>query len=603
MADEQENLEFTVQLRVCVMMFASFIIFSVLCLQLWNTQVLNWKDYEDQANRQSVRKIRVPPVRGDILSADGKVLATNRVSWDIHFHLSEMRLRSRKDTIANIMNQSERIARCIGRENTISAEQVERHLNYYPALSMPMFRDLNPEELLRLWELTPHITGMELVQTPVRVYPYDTLAVHILGYTRREDPSTAEDRMDFNYYLPDTTGVAGLERYCDNSLRGRAGSELVLVNSMGFISEVLERSFSSSGGKNVYLTLDLSAQQIAENLLRQHVGAIVVLDAGNGAVLAMASNPTYSVTDFSSREKYRLHMENKENPFLNRSTMGAYMPGSVIKPLCGLAAQYSGVRKDETVFCSGRASYGYSRKIACNKRSGHGDMDLAHALKYSCNVYFIEQGVRAGIDTLSYIYASAGIGKKTGIEIPEVAGFLPRNSSDWNQNETAFVSFGQGKVLVTPLQVALYFGALANGGTIWTPYLVDRIVTPGGNVESVTQPRRSSTLAATPGALENIRQGLYLVVNEEGGSGVRGRTKRTVLYGKTGTADVEQVQKNTKHVWFAGFAQHPVTKRTYSIAVLVERGDSGGGTAAPIARDFFDQWFPEPPQTPQVEGE
>lgn len=597
MAEEkQEQREFTFNLRICVMMFVVFIIFSILCLQLWNTQVLNWRNYEDKAQKQSVRRIRIPPVRGKIFTADGKALATNRTSWDVHFHLSEMRQKNRRETIAYILAENERVARCIGRKNTLTARQVERHLNQFPAIAMPLFSDLTPDELLRLWELSPHIDGLEIVQTPVRIYPYDSLAIHLIGYTRQQDPQAAIDRTEFNYYLPDMVGISGLERICDRALVGHAGSELVMVNSMGFVSEVLERNETAVQGKNVYLTLDFSAQQIAEDLLKDQVGSIVVIDSASGAVVAMASSPTYSLADFGSQERYKLLLEDKNKPFLNRATMGSYMPGSVIKPLTGLAAMYNGVEPAELVECAGSAPYGYRNRIHCNKRAGHGEMDLQHALKHSCNVYFIEQGMTAGIDILSYIFARAGIGRKTGIEVPEVAGYLP-GGSNWNEKETAYVAFGQGKIEVTPLQVALYFAALANGGTLWKPYLVDRIVAPNGAVEEETAPHAVGTLWGKRENFEAIRQGLYLVVNEEGGSGVRGRIQKSVLYGKTGTADVEQVQKDTKHVWFAGFSEHPVTKKTYSIAVVIENGDSGGKTAAPIAGQFFDRWFPEtPPQ-------
>ncbi len=595
MADEkQEQREFTFNLRICVMMFVSFIIFSILCLQLWNIQVLNWRSYEDKAQKQSVRRIRIPPVRGKIFTADGKALATNRTSWDVHFHLSEMRQKNRRETIAHILEEGDRVARCIGRENLVTARQVEKHLNYYPALSMPFFTDLTPDELLRLWELSPHIDGLEIVQTPVRIYPYDALAVHLLGYTRQQDPQAAADRMEFNYYLPDVVGISGLERVCDSALLGKAGGELIMVNSMGFMNEVLERNETAAPGKDVYLTLDFSAQQIAEDLLKDQVGSIVVIDSASGAVVAMASSPAYSLTDFKSKDRYKQLLEDKNKPFLNRATLGSYMPGSVIKPLTGLAAMYNGVSPADTVDCTGSAPYGYRKRINCNKRAGHGEMDLFHALKHSCNVYFIEQGVTAGIDILSFIYAGAGIGRKTGIEVPEAEGYLP-GGSNWNEKETAYVSFGQGKIEVTPLQVALYFAALANGGTLWKPYLVDRIMAANGKVEKETVPHISGTLWGSRENFEAIRQGLFLVVNEEGGSGVRGRTQKSLLYGKTGTADVEQVQKDTKHVWFAGFSEHPVTKKTYSIAVVVENGDSGGKTAAPVAGAFFDRWFPENP--------
>ena len=594
MAEEkQEQRELNFNLRVCVMMFVVFIIFSILCLQLWNTQVLNWRRYEDKAQQQSVRRIRIPPVRGNIYSADGKKLAANRSSWDVHLHLSEMRQKNRRTTVDHILAESERVAQSIGREHRLTSEQVEQHLNNYPAISMPLFRDLSPEELLQLWELSPHIDGLEIVQTPVRVYPYDSLAIHLIGYTRQQDPRAAKDRSEFNYYLPDMVGIAGLERICNPFLLGHAGSELVMVNSMGFVSDVLERNETAAAGKDVYLTLDLSAQQIAEDLLKDQIGSIVVIDSASGAVVAMASSPSYSLADFGSKDRYKILLEDKNKPFLNRATMGAYMPGSVIKPLTALAAFYNGASAEKTVNCNGSAPYGYRKRIHCNKRTGHGTMDLPHAIKYSCNVYFIEHGMAAGIDILSYVYATAGLGRKTGIEIPEVAGYLPVNGPRWNRNETAYVAFGQGKIEVTPLQVALYFAALANGGTLWRPYLVDRIVDRNGTVERETAPRRVGTLYGSPENFAAIRQGMYMVVNEEGGSGERGKTQKSVLYGKTGTADVERTQKDTKHVWFAGFSEHPVTKKTYSIAVVIENGESGGKTSAPIAGAFFDRWFPE----------
>lgn len=596
MADEKQELrELTFNLRVCVMMFVIFIIFSILCLQLWNTQVLNWRQYEDKAQEQSVRRIRIPPVRGNIFSSDGKKLAANRASWDVHLHLSEMRQKNRRSTVAHILAESERVAKSIGRENTLTAKRVEQHMNHYPAISMPLFRDLTPEELLQLWELSPRINGLEIVQTPVRIYPYDSLAIHLIGYTRQQDPKAAKDRGEFNYYLPDMVGISGLEKICDSALLGQAGSELVMVNSMGFVSDVLERNVTASAGKDVYLTLDLSAQQIAEDLLKDLVGAIVVIDSASGAVVAMASSPAYSLADFASKDRYKQLLEDKNKPFLNRATMGAYMPGSVIKPLTALAAFYNGVTAEETVNCTGSAPYGYRRRIHCNKRAGHGEMDLPHAIKHSCNVYFIEQGMAAGIDILSYVYATAGLGRKTGIEIPEVTGYLPANGPRWNKNETAYVSFGQGKIEVTPIQVALYFAALANGGTLWKPYLVDRIVDRNGAVEQETAPQQVGTLSGTQENFAAIRQGMYMVVNENGGSGVRGKMQKSILYGKTGTADVEQEQKDTKHVWFAGFSEHPVTKKTYSIAVVIENGESGGKTSAPIAGAFFDRWFPAPP--------
>ncbi len=583
--EETEQFDDQIQIRVCCMIFLAFILFSVLGLQLWNIQVQHWQDYEDQAHRQSVRKIRLPPVRGKILTSDGIPLATNRVSWDVQFHPSEMRRPGRKKMIAHILSEAQRAADCIGRANPLTEKKIQNHLYMTPGAPLILFRDLERHELLPLRELIPSIEGMEIAQTPVRSYPYEELAVHLLGYTRQNDPNQAEDRLEFNYYVPDLKGTMGIERLCDNELRGSPGSELVMVNSLGFVCEQLEVPTPAKAGQDVTLTLDLKAQQIAEELLSGKVGSIVVVDALNGAVKAMASSPTFSAADFKSKVRYHELSENPDLPFLNRSTMGEYMPGSVIKPLTGLAVLDSGISAEETVNCKGRTNLGYNR-IACNNRNGHGPMDLRNALKKSCNVYFVENGVQTGIDALAEVYDSAGFGKKSGIEIAERKGFCPINQKRWNENETAYVSFGQGKILVTPLQVAVCYAAIANGGTLWQPYLIERIH------KTETRPVKRGTLAAaTPENLQTIRKGMYKVVNETGGSGVRAKSEKTVIYGKTGTADVETKNLPSKHVWFAGFAEHPETKRLYSIAVLIERGESGGKAAAPLVREFFDRWF------------
>ncbi len=583
--DTEDIQDSRIQIRVCCMIFLAFILFSILGLQLWNIQVLNWQDYEDRAHRQSVRKIRIPPLRGTILTSDGTALAANRVSWDVRFHPSEMRRPGRKKMIAHILSEARRAADCIGRENPLTEKMIQRHLYTTPAAPLTVFRDLERHELLPLRELTPNIEGMEIAQTPVRIYPQQGLAAHLLGYTRQDDPSQAADRLEFNYYVPDQKGVMGIERLCDDVLRGKPGSELVMVNNLGFVSEQLSTPAPAQAGQNIVLTLDLKAQQIAEELLTGKTGSIVVIDAMTGAVKAMASSPSFTAADFKSKDRYRMLSENPDLPFLNRSTMGEYMPGSVIKPLTGLAVLSAEIPAEECVPCTGRAKHGYNRGIACNNRYGHGDMDLFHALKKSCNVYFVENGVRVGIDALSLVYRSAGLGEKSGIEIAERKGFCPDGKTKWNEHETAYVAFGQGKILVTPLQVAVCYAAIANGGTLWKPYLIERI----GKTENRSVKR--GMLAATQEQIDTVKTGMYKVVNEKGGSGVRAKLDKAVIYGKTGTADVETKTLPSKHVWFAGFAEHPVTKRPYSIAVLVERGESGGKAAAPLAGEFFDKWF------------
>lgn len=600
----EESSVLSPQVRICVMMFFSFVLFSILGIQLWRIQVYHRRDYREKALRQSVRKIRIPPVRGRILASDGTALASNRLSCDAKLHLSEMRKPRMDETLRYILSESERAARCIGRENPLTKESILRHLNTRPGVPMDLFQDLSEIEQAQLWELAPRIEGLEISAQPLRFYQNGSLAAHLIGYVQRADPGHAADREEFFYYYPDLMGKSGLEKFCNDVLNGTPGCELVLVNSKGFVSEHLEKPQKAKKGNDVILTLDIRAQGIAEDLLAGKTGAIVVLNARTGAVVAMASAPSFLPGDFVPRipaGKYRSLAENPEKPFLNRATMGAYMPGSVIKPLCAIACLENGVGADETVECRGRTPLGYGRGIACSNRRGHGEMDLRTAIKKSCNVYFVENAVRIGIDKLSAVYASAGIGRKTGIEIPERKGYLPVNGPAWNEQETAFVGFGQGRISVTPLQVALYIAAIANGGTVWTPYLIKsiRASEDGREVEIYRGGKQKrGMLEASPETLEIVKEGMFRVVNESGGSGVRARISKSVLYGKTGTADVGSDSSHTKNVWFAGFAADPVSGEIYSIAVLVEnagRGDSGGRTAAPVAGKFFDQFFPEAP--------
>lgn len=217
------------------------------------------------------------------------------------------------------------------------------------------------------------------------------------------------------------------------------------------------------------------------------------------------------------------------------------------------------------------------------------------AIKKSCNCYFVTMGLRAGIDLLSRVFASAGIGSPTGFELPERKGILPVNSAVWRPQETAYVSFGQGKIELTPLQAAVYAAALANGGYRWKPHVISRLLdtSQNGPPASVrdTVPEVMGRLDATDDMLAVVREGMRRVVWEYGGSGSRARTEKIHLSGKTGTADVVSGGKKYKNTWFVGFGRDSKTKTLYAVSILVEQGESGGRTAAEAAGEFFNQWL------------
>ncbi|MBR4253973.1 MAG: hypothetical protein IKQ16_02680 [Lentisphaeria bacterium] len=584
-------------IRIGLLALVAFLLFSVLVIRLWNMQVIRSAEYEYKDRKQSARRIRIPAMRGEILGRDGTPIVRNRPSFNVLFHPGEMTTERSRDQAKFIMDKADQVAAVLGRYNPLTLENVRRHLNYQPGLPLTAFKDLSDEERGRLDELFPPVRGLEVTAEPMREYPFGSLAAQLIGYVGNEDPSGADDRREYFYYLPSLEGRSGLEYQYNDKLSGKAGSQFVMVNSNGFVHEQLEDPTPPENGYDLRLTLDIDGQLAAENALKGHLGAIVVMSANTGAVRVMASSPTFPPADFVpsiSRTRFRELNEDPGKPFLNRAVQGSYMPGSTIKPLTALAGLESGIPATRTYDCEGSTPHGYRGSIRCT--GIHGNLDMRRAIMKSCNVYFVELGVEAGIDALSRMFESAGIGHKTGIEIAERAGYLPKDGPSWNENETAYVSIGQGKVEVTPLQAAVFYGAIANGGTMYKPYLIDHIYDHdrlSGDRLSVYDavPFKAGKLAASAESLAVIREGMYLVVHDAGGSGRRGNIVSAELYAKTGTADFGYGTKATKNTWFNGFVKHPRTGELLSFAAVIEHGESGGGTTAPIVAEMFTEWF------------
>ena len=597
---EDENPNFVIDsfvIRVGILALAAFLLFSVLVIRLWNMQVIRSSEYEYKDRKQSARRIRIPAMRGEIFGRDGTAIVRNRPSFNVLFHPGEMTTERSRDQAQFIMDKADQVAAVIGRYNPLTLENVRRHLNYQPGLPLTAFKDLSEEERGRLDELFPPVRGLEVTAEPMREYPFGSLAAQLIGYVGNEDPGDADDRREYFYYLPSLEGRSGLEYQFNKKLSGKAGSQFVMVNSNGFVHEQLEEPTPPENGFDLRLTLDIDGQLAAERALRGHLGAIVVLSAETGAVRVMASSPTFSPGDFVpsiSRVRYRELSEDPGKPFLNRAVQGAYMPGSTIKPLTALAALENGIPETKTYDCTGRTPLGYNDGIRCT--GIHHELDMRHAIMKSCNVYFVELGVEVGIDALSRMFESAGIGRKTGIEVAERTGDLPKDGPGWNKNETAYVSIGQGRVTVTPLQAAVFYAAIANGGTIYNPYLIDHIYDHdrlSGSRLSVFDavPLKTGKLAASESSLNVVREGMYLVVNDPGGSGRRGSIKSAVLYAKTGTANVGSGANATKNTWFNGYVKHPRTGELLSFAAVIEHGESGGSTTAPIVAEMLSEWF------------
>ncbi len=597
---EEKKAHFVIDsfvIRVGLLVLIAFLMFSVLVIRLWIMQMVRSSEYEYKDRKQSARRIRIPAMRGEILARDGTAIVRNRPSFNVLFHPGEMTTERSRDQAKFIMDNADQVANVLGRENPLTLENVRRHLNYRPGLPLTAFKDLTEEERGRLDELYPPVRGLEVTAEPMREYPFGSLAAQLIGYVGNEDPGDADDRREYFYYLPSLEGRSGLEYQYNKKLSGKAGSQFVMVNSNGFVHEQLEEPTPPENGFDLCLTLDIDGQLAAERALKGRRGAIVVMSANSGAVRVMASSPTFPPADFVpsiSRARFKELNEDPARPFLNRAVQGSYMPGSTIKPLTALAALENGIPETKTYDCEGATPHGYTGRIRCT--GIHGNLDMRRAIMKSCNVYFVELGIEVGINAISRMFESAGIGRKTDIEIAERAGYLPKDGPSWNENETAYVSIGQGKVEVTPLQAAVFYGAIANGGTMYRPYLIDHIYDhdrlSGARLNVFDAvPLKTGRLAASQKSLDIVREGMYLVVHDSGGSGRRGNIRSADLYAKTGTADVGRGANATKNTWFNGFVKHPRTGELLSFAAVVEQGESGGGTTAPIVAEMFTEWF------------
>ena len=594
--------DITMYLRICGIAIFIFLLFAILLIKLWNMQIISYDNYKYKSLKQSIRKIRIPAIRGEIYARGGETIVRNRPCFNLVFHPEEIKQPKFSKRIEMIFEDTNRLASIMGIENPNTKQNIQQHLNMQPGLPFTAFKDLNEKNIAKISDIYPPITGLEIVAEPLRDYPYGNLASHVLGYVGYEDPTSAKDRNSYFYYLTGMKGKEGIELKYDSILAGEAGYKIIQVNSSGYIhEEEEEESLPAINGKNIKLTIDLKAQLAVEHCLEGLNASMVILNANSGEVISMVSLPSYNPQNFIpyiSKEKFNDLLNNPKKPFLNRATMGSYLPGSIVKPLVALAALETGLSSWHTEECSGYSKYGYGTKgIRCTARYGHGKLTMQEGIIRSCNPYFVNTGVEIGIDAISKMYESAGIGRKTGIEIPERAGYRPSNNKNWNQNETAYISIGQGKIEVTPLQVALYYSAIANGGTVYRPHLVSEIFTRNkktGIKENVisTKPNVVGKLATSPKNIEFIKECLYKTVHESYGTGRRANIQNATVYGKTGTADVKKQDGSmTKNTWFAGFVIHPVTQQLYSFALVVEEGDSGSGTSAPLVARVLTEWF------------
>ena len=581
--------------RLSILQYVVTVIFSILAISFWVLQVVKHAKFEEMAENNHQRTLALRAPRGIVLDRNGHLLIENRPS----FSISIMREHS-KD-----LNRTIRmLAAVLGHEESAVREIVNRHRREptYRPITIVLDASIAQVSAVRARRLELPDVVVELV--PTRRYP-EKLAAHAFGYVG--EVSDREVSEDESLKSGDIVGQAGIEKVYNAHLMGIDGARRVVVNSVGREIRTLDEQ-EPIEGKRLQLTLDNDLQKAVEDGFRVagFNGASVVLDPQNGEVLAFASLPEYDPNAFAAgidRASFSALINDELKPLQDRAIQGRYSPGSTFKMAVATAAlQENVITPDFKVHCGGAATF-FGRSFKCWKPGGHGTIDLRHAIEQSCNVYFYTIGNMTGIDKIHKWATLLGLGEKSAIDLPnEIQGLVPspewkqqRFKEKWYAGETISVSIGQGGVSITPVSMAVYAAALANGGTRVTPHLL-KAVDDGTGWKPRPAPPPNAKAPVDPEKFQAIRDGLWMVVNG-GGTGGRARMLGHDVAGKTGTAQVisnegrasARTSKDLRdNGWFVFFA--PRDKPEIAGVVFLEHGIHGPN-AASVARHILETYF------------
>ena len=595
-----EPADFRQKLKIAIALL--LIIFSALLVRLWYLQVIKGEALKQRSENNSVRFLKIQPLRGLIMDKNGLVLVDNRPSFDVFYMPNKG--KDHEKVIERLKNIYK------SRSLELSYDQPFPQ-KVKPYLPVKLEKNVSMEKVAIVETNALTLPGVYVDVSPVRLYLVGEMLAPVLGYTGEISPEELEKAND-EHASGDILGKQGIEKYLDSYIRGSSGAELVEVNAYDKEIKNLGR-IEPVPGYNVVLTIDADLQKAAWQAFAGKPGAAVALDTRDGSVLAMVSSPSFDPNLFNSGIPYDIWdkmQKNPLNPLSNKAISGQYPPGSTYKLIVAAAALEEGIiTPEQKIFCNGSFELG-NRSYRCWKSKGHGYVDLHRAIVESCDVYFYTVGKMLGVDKIAKYAKLFGLGEVTGIDLHhEKGGLVPtkewkmvRTKETWLVGETVSISIGQGFDLVTPLQLVNAYAALANGGTLWRPHLINRIELTDGSIYKEFLPEKKGELALSKKTIDILSRALWGVVNEEGGTGSAARRLNSDVCGKTGTSQVVGLPGNDKarrdkkisafqrdHALFVCFA--PLKNPEIAIVVIAENAGHGGSVAAPIARKILDAYF------------
>jgi penicillin-binding protein 2 len=569
--------------KIAIFQYLTVVVFVFLVSGFWKLQVQNPDVYSEAAERNRIKSTPILAPRGKILDRDNRVIVDNKASYSLLLNRDEIK-PEHLPAIADALQ--------------LDYDELSKKIRRMGSMPQIIIKDqLTRDEIawVESHQDTASYPEMQLIQAWRRQYPQDGFAAHMTGYVGEISESELDSPPFIDYHQGDIIGKDGLERQYDSTLRGVDGQQRVLVDNMGRERQT-ETTQEAIPGKDLHTTIDLDLQAVAELSMEGKRGAVIAIDPRNGEVLAMVSRPAFDPNKFTgriTRSDWDTLANDPHKPLLNRAIQAQLAPGSTFKPIMAIAGLESGVIDDKTTFfCPGGATF-YGHYFACHLKRGHGTVELHRAIAQSCDVFFYNVGNKLGIDRIAKYAELAGVGHKTGIDLPnETQGTMPSTKwkmriarQKWYAGETISVAIGQGAVTVSPIQIVSALGGLGVGGKWYKPHLVKGqapVLLRQGDFD--------------PDNLAKVISGMYGVVNEWG-TGHAAQLPNIKVCGKTGTAQVASTEltKGAKlkssmanHAWFVAFA--PMEAPEIAVVALFENGEESYN-AVPIVRDVLKAYF------------
>ncbi|ECO5821237.1 penicillin-binding protein 2 [Campylobacter jejuni] len=561
--------------------------------------------YEELAKQNAIKIEFLPPVRGQITDRNGTLLAINDLGFSISIKPYLSIKKSNKGILDKELSELTNLFPDLNASKL--AEIYKRNDSYYNQDFIKVV-DFIPYD-----EIIPHYSELNLNKTikidPVvkRKYPFGKLASHIIGYVGKANLQDVQENEIAK--LSNYTGKSGIERYYNDILQGEKGTRVYKVNALN--QEVEQLSYTPAMSNDIELTIDIELQSYLTSLLEGNAGAAIIMNVNDGSILAAGSFPEYDLNPFVTGISFKDWDElsnSLDHPFTNKLINGYYPPGSVVKMGVGLSFLNSKNISPSTQYvCNGSIELG-GRFFRCWNRSGHGPVDLKHAIKYSCDVYFYNGSLQVGIDQISETLSRIGFGAKTGVDLPsEFVGTLPskewkmqRYRQSWFQGDTLNTAIGQGNFLATPMQIARYTAQIAKGGEVIPHFLKSIENNNNTTIENQMDENKKEIFTLfEKSQLPYIRDAMYAVANEQGGTSYRYLHNLDVkVAAKTGTAQVvgfSQTDKNRvdekqfeyytrSHAWLTSYA--PYSKPKYVVTVLLEHGGRNITSGATVAKIY-----------------